>query len=140
MLAALKERKPTVYETALTKLGYLLGAEAQKPPASGRCDSTWCWDHHLWLAIDAKSDHEPSGLVSQKDIRQAGDQLRLLKSDRTVADIPPDSATVIVSPNRPLTPPVQQALRLTSMLFTRTSCLSGGARMGRPDGPAPWAR
>ncbi|WP_028569025.1 hypothetical protein [Salinispora tropica] len=104
MLAALKERKPTVYETALTKLGYLLGAEAQKPPASDRCDSTWCWDHHLWLAIDAKSDHEPSGLVSQKDIRQAGDQLRLLKSDRTVADIPPDSATVIVSPKPAVDP------------------------------------
>jgi hypothetical protein len=53
-LAALKERKPTVYEPAMTKLGYLLGAEAQKPPGSGRCDSTWCWDHHLWLAIDAR--------------------------------------------------------------------------------------
>ncbi|MEU8389049.1 DEAD/DEAH box helicase [Micromonospora sp. NPDC048843] len=104
MLAALKERKPTVYEPALTKLGYVLGADAQKPPGSGRCDSTWCWDHHLWLAIDAKSDHEPSGLVPQKDIRQAGDQLRLLRSDRVAADIPPDSATVIVSPKPAVDP------------------------------------
>jgi hypothetical protein len=104
MLAALKERKPTVYEPALTTLGYLLGAEAQKPSGSGRCDSTWCWDHHLWLAIDTKSDHEPSGLVPQKDIRQAGDQLRLLKSDRAAANIPPDSCTVIVSPKPAVDP------------------------------------
>ncbi|WP_349876206.1 DEAD/DEAH box helicase [Micromonospora sp. HUAS YX12] len=103
-LSALRERKPTVYEPALTKLGFMLGADAQKPPGSGRCDSTWCWDHQLWLAIDAKSDHEPAGLVPQKDIRQAGDQLRLLKADRQAADIPPDSATVIVSPKPAVDP------------------------------------
>lgn len=104
VLAGLKERAPTIYEPALTKLGAMLGAEALKPPGSGRCDSTWCWGNHLWLALDAKSDHEPTGLVPHKDVRQAGDQLRLLAADRDVPSIPPDSAIVIISPKPAVDP------------------------------------
>ena len=98
MLAGLSGTDPGRYEPALTQLGVLLGAEAHKPPGSGRCDSTWCWGNALWIAVEAKSDHQPSGVVSHRDIRQANDQLRLLAADRNLDDIPAGSATVIVSP------------------------------------------
>lgn len=96
--AGLGERDPGKYEPALTELGKLVGADASKPPGTGRCDSTWCWGNELWLALEAKSDHEPTGVVQHKDIRQANDQLRLLAADRGVDVAPPESATVIISP------------------------------------------
>ena len=89
---------PGQYEPALTTLGGLVGATAFKPPPQGRCDSVWLWGNELWLAMEAKSDHQPSGVVSQGDVRQANDQLRLLAGDRGVAGPPPDSATILISP------------------------------------------
>lgn len=80
--AGLAQRAPNRYEPALTELGKLVGADASKPPGTGRCDSAWCWGNELWLALEAKSDHEPTGVVPHKDIRQANDQLRLLAADR----------------------------------------------------------
>ncbi len=96
--AGLAERDPGKYEPALTEMGKLVGADASKPPGTGRCDSTWCWGNVLWLALEAKSNHEPTGVVPHKDIRQANDQLRLLAADRGIDAAPPDSATVVISP------------------------------------------
>ncbi len=104
MFDGLAETEPAKYEPGLTTLGRLLGADAQKPKGKGRCDSTWCWDEQLWLAVEAKSDHKPSGLVPHKEVRQANDQLRLLAGDRQRETIPPDSATVIVSPKPAVDP------------------------------------
>ena len=98
MATALQKRDPGQFEPALSVLGKMLGAEASKPLNPGRCDSTWCWDNRLWLALEAKSDHEPSGTVPQKDIRQANGQLKLLSEDRSCPTIPPNSATIIISP------------------------------------------
>jgi hypothetical protein len=94
----LGERDPGKYEPALTELGKLTGADASKPPGTGRCDSTWCWGNELWLALEAKSNHEPTGVVPHKEIRQANDQLRLLAGDRGVDVVPPESVTVVISP------------------------------------------
>lgn len=94
----LQQSDPGQYEPALTKLGELVGATASKPTSNGRCDSTWCWGNELWLALEAKSDHKPTGVVSHKDIRQANDQLRLLANDCSVDVAPPDSATIIITP------------------------------------------
>lgn len=104
MLEGLAAREPGKYEPALTVLGQLLGAEAGKPPGKGRCDSAWCWDEALWLAAEAKSDHEPTGVVPHKDIRQANDQLRLLCHDRSREAPPSVSATVVVSPKPTVDP------------------------------------
>jgi hypothetical protein len=104
MFEGLAAKEPGKYEPGLTTLGKLLGADAQKPKGRGRCDSTWCWDEQLWLAMEAKSDHQPSGLVPHKEIRQANDQLRLLAGDRQREAIPPDSSTVIVSPKAAVDP------------------------------------
>jgi hypothetical protein len=104
MLAGLAQTDPAQYEPALTTLGTLLGADAAKPADHGRCDSTWCWQNHLWLAVEAKSDHQPPGDVPHRDIRQANDQLRLLAADRHQSAPPPDSATIIVSPRPTVAP------------------------------------
>lgn len=104
MLAGLAQTEPPVYEPAVTHLGTLLGADARKPPGSGRCDSVWCWDNALWIAVEAKSDHKPTGMVPHKDVRQANDQLRLLAADRNHEPAPPDSITIIVS-QRPVVDP-----------------------------------
>jgi hypothetical protein len=98
MLNGLKETDPGQYEPALTALGILLGATASKPAGKGRCDSVWRWQDELWLAMEAKSDHKPTGLIPHKDIRQANDQLRLLAADRDRPVPPADSATIVVSP------------------------------------------
>jgi hypothetical protein len=86
------------YEAALTALGTLLGAEASKPAARGRCDGVWCWANHLWIALEAKSEQKTSALVSHRYVRQASDQLRLLAADRGVSVTPVGSIVVIVSP------------------------------------------
>lgn len=104
MLAGLAQTDPAKYEPALTTLGKLLGAESWKPSEPGRCDSVWCWQNALWIALEAKSDHDPAGLVPHRDIRQANDQLRLLCADRNLDAPPLDSATVIVSPRSAVNP------------------------------------
>jgi len=104
MLEGLTAREPGKYEPALTVLGQLLGADAGKPSGRGRCDSAWCWDEALWLAVEAKSNHEPTGVVPHKDIRQANDQLRFLCHDRSRDSPPTDSATVVVSPKPAVDP------------------------------------
>jgi len=104
MLDGLTQTSAARYEAALTALGQLLGAEAGKPAGNGRCDSTWCWQDQLWLAIEAKSDEQPTGMIPHRDIRQAGDQLRLLCADRNRQNPPPGSATIIVSPKSAIDP------------------------------------
>jgi hypothetical protein len=104
MLDGLAQTEPGHYEPALTTLGALLGADATKPAGRGRCDSAWCWLDALWLAIEAKSDEKPAGVIPHRDIRQANDQLRLLAADRNQDVPPPGSATIIVSP-RPVVDP-----------------------------------
>ena len=76
----------------------MLGADASKPTRHGRCDSTWCWDNELWLALEAKSEHNTAGTLSIRDVRQSNGQLQLLADDRNCSTIPPDSAVVIISP------------------------------------------
>ncbi|WP_432927735.1 DEAD/DEAH box helicase [Microbispora sp. CA-135349] len=99
MVTSLAEVSHTAYEPALTELGVFLGAEAAKPQGSGRCDSNWCWGNHMWFSLEAKSEHtRPEGLVPHSDIRQVNDQLRILRSDRQHAVIPPGSITAIISP------------------------------------------
>ena len=100
----LTQTEPGKYEPALTTLGSLLGANAAKPPGRGRCDSVWCWQNDLWLALEAKSDEKPSGLIPHRDIRQANDQLKLLCADRQQDAPPAGSATVIVSPKPAVAP------------------------------------
>ena len=100
----LTQTDPTKYEPALTTLGGLLGANAAKPSGHGRCDSVWCWQNDLWLALEAKSDEKPGGLIPHRDIRQANDQLRLLCADRQQDAPPAGSATVIMSPKPAVAP------------------------------------
>ncbi|WP_061294048.1 helicase C-terminal domain-containing protein [Herbidospora cretacea] len=105
MIAGLQTVSHTAYEPALTELGIFLGAAAEKPQGSGRCDSNWCWGNEMWFALEAKSEHtQPEGLVPHKDIRQVNDQLRILRSDRRHQAIPAGSITVIVSPRLAVDP------------------------------------
>ena len=104
MRNGLAQTNPAKYEPKLTTLGILLGASAAKPPGKGRCDSVWCWQNDLWLAIEAKSDEKPTGMIPHRDIRQANDQLRLLCADRQQDAPPVGSATVIVSPKPAVAP------------------------------------
>jgi len=98
MQANLAQQDANKFESALSILGQLLGAEAKKPAKHGRCDSTWCWDNELWLALEAKSEHIHTGVISVRDLRQSNDQLKLLADDRTCPAIPPNSAVIIISP------------------------------------------
>lgn len=94
----LAQKDANKFESALSVLGQLLGAEAKKPAKHGRCDSTWCWGNELWFALEAKSEHIPTGVISIKDLRQSNDQLKLLADDRTCTAVPPNSAVIIISP------------------------------------------
>lgn len=104
MLAGLSQADASRYEPALTTLGILLGAEASKPPGTGRCDSTWCWGTRCGSRWRPRAPTSPRGLVPHRDIRQAGNQLRLLAADRGVDAASPGSATVIVSPRLAVDP------------------------------------
>lgn len=104
MMAGLSQREASKYEPALTDLGQLLGADAWKPQESGRCDSVWRWKNRLWIALEAKSEHKPDGLISLRDIRQANDQLRLLQGDIDASSIPEGSATLLISPRQLIDP------------------------------------
>lgn len=86
------------YEPALSVLGTLLGAEANKPTGGARTDSQWCWDDYLWLSLEAKSEHVPEGLIGADDVRQVNGHLALVAHDRDVAAVPPGSAAVMISP------------------------------------------
>jgi len=85
------------YEPCLTTLGMLLGADAFKPSGDGRTDSAWCWDNHLWLTLEAKSEHKLVGSIGIDDVRQVNGHLKLVADDRSFA-IPVGSAAVMISP------------------------------------------
>lgn len=86
------------YEPALSALGKLVGADASKPTGDARTDSQWCWDDHLWLSLEAKSEHVPAGLIGADDVRQVNGHLDLVAHDRGVAAVPTGSAAVMISP------------------------------------------
>lgn len=86
------------YEPALSDLGKLLGANASKPSGDARTDSQWCFDDHLWLSLEAKSEHVPEGLIGADDVRQVNGHLGLIALDRDVPTVPAGSAAVMVSP------------------------------------------
>lgn len=93
-IAAVEHQKN---EPALTELGRLMGAEAFKPGGGGRSDSVWCWGGRVWIAIEAKSEHDPQREIALRDVRQANTQLSQLAEDRGVG-APTLSAVVIASP------------------------------------------
>lgn len=94
----LQERDPARYEPALAELGRLLGAESYKPEGDGQADCTWCWGNRMWITLEAKSGHEPTGVIPLDDVRQANTQLDLLRAGRKALSIPGDSVSVIISP------------------------------------------
>jgi hypothetical protein len=104
VLDGLAATEPGKYEPALTALGKLLGADAYKPDKQGRCDSAWCWDERIWLAIEAKSDETPNGVIPLRDIRQANTQLKHLASDRGVTEPSEQSVSIIASPRTAIDP------------------------------------
>ncbi|MGC4990507.1 DEAD/DEAH box helicase [Nocardia salmonicida] len=85
------------FETGLTLLGQMFGAESFKPDGDGRTDSAWFWGDAQWIVIDAKSEHKESGLIAQSEIRQVNTQLRDIAGDRGVP-VPDKSISVIASP------------------------------------------
>jgi hypothetical protein len=97
MREALDQDASGPYEAALTTLGIYLGAAAAKPPGKARCDSAWRWDMALWVAIEAKSEEHPDGLLPAKDIRQANTQLDQMVVDDGVDHAPAGSATILIS-------------------------------------------
>ncbi len=117
MLDGLAQNDPPLYEPELSHLGKLLGAEATKPMGQARCDSTWCFDNALWIALEAKSDHQTTGLVSSKDVRAAVGQLRILASDRHHNGIPPGSITVMVSPKPTVDPTAAASVSTDEHLY-----------------------
>ncbi|MEU7871277.1 DEAD/DEAH box helicase [Dactylosporangium sp. NPDC049140] len=108
VLASMKDglvaAEPGKFEPALSCLGELLGSEAFKPQGQGRCDSAWCWDERIWLAIEAKSGQDSAKPVPLRDVRQANTQLRQLAADRGLAAPPEQSASIIVAPRTTVDP------------------------------------
>lgn len=99
MLADVAGTASKPFETALTTLGRLLGADAYKPEAKGNCDSAWCWENQLWLTLEAKSEESPDSPLSIETVRQTNHHLTLLAADRNGAAVPfPRAASVVVSP------------------------------------------
>jgi hypothetical protein len=102
MLIGLAQAEATNYEQALVTLVAFLGADSSKPPGKGRADAVWLWPR-LWIAVEAKSEQKPDGLVSMEYVRKANSQIDSLAADRDQE--PPDrSISVIVSPSGLLDP------------------------------------
>ncbi|WP_420446132.1 DEAD/DEAH box helicase [Candidatus Poriferisodalis sp.] len=100
MIQNLSQTGAASYEPGITELGVLLGADASKPSAKGRCDSAWCWGDHRWVAFEAKSAQQPNRPIPHSDIRQVCDQLRLMRQDRDADGIPSGSAAILVTPRQ----------------------------------------
>lgn len=94
MMDGLRSSEHQKFEPALTELGRLLGADAEKPAGPGRCDCAWCWDSRVWIAIEAKTEEDPESPVPLRDVRQANTQLNQLSEDRGVG-VPALSAVII---------------------------------------------
>lgn len=97
MTEDLEQDEAVQYERGLASLGSLLGAEAFKPPGSGRCDSAWLWDTALWVSVEAKSEQNGDKTIPLRDIRQANTQLDQLAADRKMGHPPAGSSAIIVS-------------------------------------------
>ncbi len=102
IITGLSQIAADAYESALTGLGRLLGADAYKPSGPARTDSAWIWNH-WWIAVEAKTEEKPDAPVSVATVRQANDQLKTLAHDRGVA-VPQDSAVLLVEPRELVDP------------------------------------
>ncbi len=134
MRVALNQSSAHQYESALTALGTFLGADAQKPPGTGRCDSAWRWDMGLWMTLEAKSEEQPDGLLPLKDIRQANTQLDQMAADQGVAHAPGGSVSIIVS-DRLTADPAHAAVANRNVYLTSTQVVTQIAG----DAEAIWA-
>lgn len=94
ILDGLRSAEHQRFEPALTELGRLLGADAEKPAGPGRCDCAWCWESRVWIAIEAKTEEGPESPVPLRDVRQANTQLNQLSEDQGVG-APALSAVII---------------------------------------------
>lgn len=106
MMDGLRSSEHQKFEPALTELGRLLGADAEKPVGPGRCDWAWCWDSRVWIAIEAKTEEDPDGPVPLRDVRQANTQLNQLSEDRGVG-APALSAVIIACARTRLRSPMK---------------------------------
>lgn len=99
MVNGLRATEPKVYEPALTVLGKLLGASSEKPEGDGQCDSVWFWGSFLLITLEAKSGHNPSGMIRLQDIRQTNSQRNLfLSNNRKVSVAQKNCVSLIISP------------------------------------------
>lgn len=122
------------YERALTSLGAFLGAQASKPKGSGRCDSAWAWGTAAWMTIEAKSEHQPDGLLPLSDIRQANTQLDQMAVDCGAEHVPAGSTSIIVS-DRLAVDPRHAPVANANVYLTSTAIIEGVAG----DVAAVWA-
>jgi hypothetical protein len=67
--------------------------------------------------LEAKSDHQPTGLVSSRNVREAAGQLRILASDRHHDGIPPGSITVMISPKAAVDPTAAASVSVDDHLY-----------------------
>jgi hypothetical protein len=86
------------YEQALANLGRLAGATPlDRTGQDAEPDAVWLFGPHLWIGFEAKSECDPAGQVSADHVREAGGHLNFAAAS-TGTSAPPDSFTVIVSP------------------------------------------
>lgn len=99
-IAALSD--PTRYHIGLEGLGQCLGAETMRPTESGTPDVVWIFSDNCFT-FEAKSDKEPDGSLSKRDVQQAkGHPEWLIERRKNLEQIP--IHPIIISPTRRLDP------------------------------------
>jgi hypothetical protein len=97
----------------------MLGADAFKPPTHANCDSAWCWDNHMWITIEAKSDESATDALSVDSVRQTNAHLALLAAERGASVPAPFAASAIASPRTSINPEAitiaQRSVHLVSL-------------------------
>ncbi len=91
------------FHQGLSGLGFLLGFDVELPPGDGAPDCIWSIGNSVFIAHEAKSEHNPDNAIGINDIRQAESHTRWLKANRP-ASIGAKILCLIESPRITLAP------------------------------------
>ena len=121
MIELLSQDEANPFEQGLELLGVWLGADAKRPKGQGVPDGIWSFGEEAVIALEAKSNEQPTSPISISTAREAQGHINWVKSELQISESVPIS-TVVISDRASVAPeavPHTENLYVVSLPYIR---------------------